>query len=141
MEWRTSGAVACGRFVVSFKADFAKLIEKAGERAEDVVRKTALQLQTSMVERSPVLTGRFKNNWQCGLDAVNVNIGAVDDAIGRTSATLPSWKAGQTIFLTNSLPYARRLENGWSKQAPSGVVRLTVQNYAQALSEAVKGIK
>jgi hypothetical protein len=36
---------------------------------------------------------------------------------------------GQTIFITNSLPYAQRLEYGWSKQAPLGVVRITAVEF------------
>lgn len=125
-----------------FKANFAKLLKNAGKRAEDVVTLTALQLQSSMVQMSPVRTGRFKGNWQIGLDAVNFNIedAPLSDAVGRTAAVLPSWIPGQTIYLTNSLPYARRLEYGWSKQAPQGMVRLTVQNYSRALAAAVRDL-
>lgn len=94
-----------------------------------------------MVERSPVSTGRFKNNWQCGIGAINRETASNDDAIGRTAAILPAWTPGQTIMLTNSLPYSYRLEHGWSKQAPSGMVRLTVQNYSRALAKAVSELK
>ena len=51
------------------------------------------------------------------------------------------WKPGQTIFITNSLPYAMRLEHGYSKQAPAGMVKLTVQNYAQAVAKAARELK
>ncbi len=125
-----------------FKANFAKLLKNAGKRTEDVVMHTALQLQSSMVQMSPVKTGRFKGNWQCGMDATNYNMddAPFSDAVGRTAALLPSWIPGQTIYLTNSLPYARRLEYGWSKQAPQGMVRLTVQNYSRALAAAVRDL-
>lgn len=130
----------------SFKRDFAALLKKAGDKAEMVVRKTALELQSSMIEMSPVDTGRFKGNWQCGVGSVNTATDAPEDtsgaaAIGRTQTVLEGWKAGQTIALTNSLPYARRLEHGWSKQAPAGFVRLTVQNYGAALAKAVASIQ
>lgn len=130
----------------SFKRDFAALLKKAGDKAEMVVRKTALELQSSMIEMSPVDTGRFKGNWQCGVGGVNTDTSSGEDksgsgAIGRTQATLEGWKPGQTIALTNSLPYARRLEYGWSKQAPGGMVRLTVQNYSAALAKAVASIQ
>jgi len=124
----------------AFRRDFAALLAKAGNKAELVVRKTALELQSGMVEKSPVDTGRFRSNWQCGIGALNADTGAAAgaDPIGRTATTLQGWKPGQTIYLTNALPYAKRLENGWSQQAPSGMVRLTVQNYAQALAKAVR---
>lgn len=126
-----------------FKSNFAKLLAKAGAKADMVVKRTALELQSMMIEGAPVDTGRFKGNFQAGVGAVNADISAAagSDAKGRTAAVLQGWKAGQTIFLTNSLPYARRLENGWSQQAPSGFVRLSVQNYSRALAETVRDIK
>lgn len=135
-----------------FKADFAKLLKAAGDKAELVVRKTALELQSSMVQMSPVDTGRFKGNWQAGIGSANTArtdrldttpLGSKDDlgAALATEAVLKGWKAGQTIYLTNSLPYARRLEYGWSKQSPQGMVRLTVQNFSNHLADAVRSIK
>lgn len=126
-----------------FAANLNKLCERAKEKAEVVVRKTALELQSGMIEMSPVKSGRFKSNWTCGVGAVNTDTSAAPgaDAEGRTRTVLEGWKPGQTIWLTNSLVYARRLENGWSKQSPNGMVRLTVQAYAQALKTAVESIK
>ena len=128
---------------MSFSDDLRKLCIKAGSKAEIVVRKTALELQAQMIERSPVDTGRFKSNWACGIGEINhsTNAAAGSDATGRTSTVLDGWKPGQTIFLSNSLPYAMRLENGWSKQAPQGMVALTVQAYSQAVSKAVSESK
>lgn len=128
---------------MGFAADLNKLCKRAGDKAEMVVRKTALELQSGMISMSPVLTGRFKSNWTCGVGAVNTDTSAAPrtDAEGRTRTVLEGWKPGQTIFLTNSLVYARRLEAGWSQQAPAGMVRLTVQSYAQALKTAVESIK
>lgn len=130
----------------AFKRNFAKLLKAAGDKAEMLVRHTALQLQSSMVEMSPVDTGRFKGNWQCGVGSANLSASDPPSsdgstAVGRTQRALEDWKVGQTIYLTNSLPYARPLEYGWSKQAPSGMVRLTVQNYTKALAQSVGGIK
>jgi hypothetical protein len=95
-----------------------------------------------MVRMSPVDTGRFRSNWQSGFGSANIDTGSPEnsDAIGRASAALESWKPGQTIWLTNSLPYSRALEYGHSKQAPGGMVRLTIQNYAAFLENAVKGM-
>jgi hypothetical protein len=51
-----------------------------------------------------------------------------------------SWRWGEIIYLTNSLPYARRLEYGWSKQAPAGMVRITVANFERHLQNQIKGL-
>lgn len=125
-----------------FRVNYARLLERAGSRAEAVVRKTALELQSMMIERSPVDTGRFKGNWQAGIGIVNLSTSDTgNDALGRTATVLEGWKPGQTIMLTNSMPYARRLETGWSKQAPAGMVRLSVQNYSRAIAKAVSELK
>lgn len=126
-----------------FKKNFAALLAKAGDKAALVVRKTALDLQGQMIEMSPVDTGRFKGNWQAGVGGVNTDTSAAagSDAKGRTAVVLEGWKPGQTIYLTNSLSYARPLEYGHSKQAPGGVVRLTAQRYSEAVARAVQEVK
>lgn len=131
---------------MGFAENLNKLCARAGDKAQDVVRKTALELQAGMIEKSPVDTGRFKGNWQAGIGVVNTATDSGDDksgagALGRTQTVLATWKPGQKIILTNSLPYAKRLEYGWSDQAPGGMVRLTVQAYSQALAKAVESIK
>ena len=123
----------------AFKAGFQRLLAKVGDRAEDTVRVFALQIGNELIRRSPVDTGRFRGNWQIGLNNIEHNTSSSPDkdggtATARLSARLASWKAGETINITNSLPYARRLEYGWSQQAPQGMVRLTVvdfQNYVR----------
>ena len=128
---------------MSFADSLAKYCKAAGEQIDTVVRKTALELQASMIEKSPVDTGRFKSNWQVGISAINTDTSAAagSDPRGRALIALQGYKPGNTIWLTNSLPYAKRLENGWSKQAPAGMVRLTLQDFHQAVERAVKGIK
>ena len=124
---------------MSFSDSLAKYCKAAGDQIDTVVRKTAIDLQASMIEKSPVDTGRFKSNWQCGIGAINSDASAAPnaDAQGRTVAVLQGYKPGNTIWLTNSLPYAKRLENGWSQQAPAGMVRLTMQDFQQAVKRAI----
>jgi hypothetical protein len=42
-------------------------------------------------------------------------------------------EAGSIFYLTNNLPYGERLEYGYSKQAPSGMVRITLAEYEKIL--------
>lgn len=126
-----------------FKRNFSALLKRAGDKAELVVRKVAIELQSSMILKSPVDTGRFRANWQCGIGAMNTSISAPPgtDAKGRTATALQGWKPGQTIWLTNSLPYSRRLEYGWSKQAPGGMVRMSIQEYGRYLKKVVSELQ
>ena len=126
-----------------FKRNFSALLKRVGDKADLVVRKVAIELQSSMIEKSPVDTGRFRANWQCGVGSVNASVAAAigSDYKGRAVTAIQGWKPDQTIYLTNSLPYSRRLEFGWSQQAPGGMVRLTVQDYGQYLKRVVSELK
>lgn len=132
---------------MGFAADLARLCEAAGDKAELVVRKAALDLGGQLLDRSPVDTGRFKNNWATSVNGMSTATGAGADASAAAARTMlqaqvAEWKPGKTIWITNSLPYAYRLEyDGWSKQAPGGMVRLAVQNYAQAVAKAARELK
>ncbi len=112
-----------------------------------VVRKTVLDMAGQMVLMSPVDTGRFRSNWQYGAGSINTDTGASIDAsgagsIGRITVGVAAWKPGETMIVSNSLPYAQRLEVGWSKQAPAGVVRTTIASFeahfARALGEVAQ---
>lgn len=74
--------------------------------------------------------GRFRANWQFSYGSVNTTTTEATDAGGqatlaRIEAEVSTVKAGGICYVTNSLPYAHRLENGWSKQAPIGMTRVT----------------
>lgn len=90
--------------------------------------------------------GRFKNNWQVGVGVLNDDTGRAplasgDGALKAFDTAIRTWKPGQTIWMTNSLEYAKKLEYGHSKQAPLGIVRLAVQNYAEAVRKAAESVK
>lgn len=148
---------------MGFAENLNKLCERAKDNAHVVVRKTAFELQGMMIDTSPVRTGRFRSNWAVGLGAINTSADAApdktgDSAKGRAQAALQGWEPGQTIYLSNSVSYARALEfglygkppgsangpktvGGYSQQASAGIVRLTVQRYSDALAEAVAGLE
>lgn len=146
-----------------FRRNFQKLIKRAKDKARDVCVEGALSMANGMVEKCPVDTGRLKNNWFPGLNTADKSItGGADPSgagsIARIQAGLEGFKVGQKIFITNSLPYARVIEmglygkppgnangpktvGGFSKQAPAGMVRLTVQEYGQKIRKVVEQLK
>ena len=110
---------------MGFAADLAKLCGAAGDKAELVVRKVALELGGQMIDRSPVDTGRFKSNFmtEVGSSPNTSTTTTAEKSGARSRAQLSEkvggWKPGQTIWIVNNLPYAYRIEyKGWSKQAP-----------------------
>lgn len=132
--------------VADLGKQLARLARKVQTDIETVTRKAALDMAGSMVQRSPVDTGRFRGNWQYGGDTLNAATDANADvagagALGRILSCLSGWRPGQAIYITNSLPYAHRLEYGWSKQAPGGMVRVTVAEYQTYISKAIASVK
>lgn len=90
--------------------------------------------------------GRFRANWQLGIGAMDASTTETTDAGGsattaRLTGEAQSVKAGQVVWVSNSLAYAERLENGWSKQAPSGFVGLTVIDLPGLMAKYLSTIK
>jgi hypothetical protein len=132
---------------MSFSSDIRKFQRKTKLSMDVIVRKVTIDMSTAMIRMSPVDTGRFRGNWMIGVGSPNVSTIATVDKDGSTTtayiaSAVGGLNAGGVIYITNSLPYARRLEYGWSKQAPSppGIVRLTVQRYTEYIAAAVKSL-
>ncbi len=91
--------------------------------------------------------GRFRGNWQVTFDSsVEGETGRVDPSGNMAKAVgnyvLEQFKVGMNaIYFTNNVPYAYRLEMGHSKQAPSGMVAITAENFNQLFREAAAEVK
>lgn len=102
---------------------------------EKVIRGTLIGLGTKIIKRSPVDTGRFRGNWQFTTNApASGQLAATGVPTGELVSAAETWQSGSVFYMTNNLPYGERLEYGWSKQAPSGMVRITLTEYDQILS-------
>lgn len=131
---------------MGFAEDMKKFAEKAKLDIKTVVRKSVLDLVRDVVDLSPVDEGRFRSNWMTGVGyAVRTTVQTADKtgapSIDRAEKALSTWTPGAVIWISNNLPYARRLEFGWSDQAPSGVARLSVQRFKDHVAEAVREVK
>lgn len=130
---------------MSFGDDIAAWRRKAEARMELAIRKIALDSFSEVVLMSPVDTGRFRGNWQVRIGSVPMGTVVMNDPTGtlvisQITATALKLENNQTIYLINNLPYARRLEYGWSKQAPGGMVRLTVQRWKTIVEKVAQEI-
>ena len=101
---------------------------------EGAVALIGLQAVRGIVQKSPVDTGRFRGNWNASIGEANfATTETVDPSgsatIASATATLGNYDATEgfpAINISNGLPYAVRLEDGYSGQAPGGMVALTV---------------
>lgn len=105
-----------------------------------VGRKVALELFGRVILKTPVDTGRARANWQVTIGTTANGTVEIDDKSGgatMSAATAASagFNAGDTIYLTNNLPYILKLEEGSSQQAPAGMVALTVQEFAAIVKQ------
>ncbi len=105
-----------------------------------VARKVTLDLFRAVVLRSPVDTGRFRANWNASIGAPNyATTGATNQSRGLSEAArAASLPIGGVNYLSNGLPYAARLESGYSKQAPAGMVRLAALEYNDYVRKAIQ---
>lgn len=105
---------------------------KAMTQSEVKIKKAFVGLSTDIIMDTPVLSGRLKNNW---FPSVNQGTNETtnetsNEALNRVNSV--QFKLGDTLYLTNNLPYAKRIEfDGWSAKAPAGMVRKNILRWSK----------
>ena len=95
-------------------ADLSALIAKYDKRVDaliDVADEAGAEVQV----RTPVDTGEARKGWKRAV-------------------------VGDYIYWTNGVDYIRRLEYGHSKQAPNGMVRITLADLPAKARRALNGV-
>lgn len=148
---------------MSFALDLKAFADKTSARTQQIVRKIVIDVGTAMVMKSPVgdplgwknpsaapagyVGGRFRANWQYGYNTIDRATTTKVDASGQTSISaivggVSGKDAAAVHYITNSLPYAQRIEEGHSqRQAPQGVVRLTVMEFQPIVEAAARALQ
>jgi len=129
-----------------------------------VLQKITLDLLGKVVRLTPVDTGRARANWQIGdgtppSGVIDVQEGTAETAKGFEQAAGISFRPFGVYWITNNLPYIKVLEfgqypqpvqrgsfdrrsgtyvvksvEGYSRQAPAGMVRVSLAEIAAELS-------
>lgn len=120
------------------------------EACSKIINATALQMYKRIVDRTPIgnpnlwhppywpknyIPGTLKASWNLSFNGVQRNttgqFSSSDQLVtsGGLSLRLNSTNSNQAITISNPQPYAQRVETGWSTQAPSGMMRITVAEY------------
>lgn len=131
---------------MSFTLDVKAFVAKAKKNPEMVMRSVSLKLFSAIIKASPVDTGRFRGNWQTtGVTPATGLIAGVDPtgnkAVNSAATFITNAPGWNTFTLTNNLPYAERLEYGWSKQAPVGMVRVNIARFQQLINEEAAKVR
>lgn len=127
---------------MSFLTDVSGFVERASEALNKTATQVEIEVMTLVIIRSPVDSGRFRGNWQTSVgSAVTGEIDRLgaQPSIEEMQSVVRALKGGRVSFLSNNLPYASRLElDGWSDQAPHGMVRRTVSEYQKIVDNAAR---
>jgi hypothetical protein len=129
--------------IQTFKADLKAFTDKIKAVPATVQKKVVLDLWASITRRTPVDTGRARANWFVteGQPSARVDLhpGAKKGEVPEPAAPDVSGLDGtKSVFIINNLPYIEALENGHSRQAPNGMVRLAIQAAELRMRNALK---
>jgi hypothetical protein len=121
---------------MSFAQQLEAFVRVAPEDVDRTVRAIKLELFRSVIMDTPVDTGRARGNWQATVGAPaggTLDSATATDALASVQANLG--KLSDVSWLTNNLPYIARLEDGYSKQAPAGMVRRNMARIQRIINE------
>lgn len=129
--------------MTSFEQQIKRIIDNREGVTREIFAASCIQNADKVITRTPVKTGRARGNWNASINSPDES---TDD--GRSAAqaqsnarsTANGLKLGDSFHLTNGLPYIRPLEYGSSKQAPRGMVRITLDEFNAALREIVRRV-
>lgn len=129
----------------SFAAQLQAFGDLVQEEADQVFRIVATEVGQSVINLTPVDTGRALSNWNAGINSPDDTYRETEDPLdSQTSSRLASefstLKFGDTAYITNATPHIPFLEYGSSKQAPNGFVRITLARFDNIVQDAVRRV-
>lgn len=125
-------------------ADLAKALNKKSKdlekAASDLAVGTALTIVGDLAVKTPVDTSKAISNWQVDLNKEPLNriephypgsegstfSASAGETLAKAKIILRNKKPGDSIYITNNLPYIRKLNEGSSKQEPAGFVERAI---------------
>lgn len=121
------------------------MVSRAVVKIEDQYRRVCFNMFKAILERTPIDSGRFLANWNITAAAPDYTYRSNRVDVGRALIELEKVFAlpiGKGLFIANGLPYGRKLEyEGWSKQAPRGMIRITLAESKMHIANAKRGVQ
>lgn len=126
--------------MASFSDQLTAFAKKAPERVDQIVREVVYQVGLSVIRLSPIDTGAFVSNWRYGLMTPDTrwNPAQTGARFVNNMGDMPKAAAKFTHYVTNAAPYGPALERGHSRQAPMGMVVLTVLAFDDIVANATR---
>lgn len=137
--------------------DLNEFCKKNMVAMHEVRKNYAFALYSSIVKKTPVDTGRARANWNVSVGSPDLSTTEDTRQTPKSKDTMPDPKGDESIFISNNLPYITTLEyggfpnppnkdggktiNGFSKQAPEGMVGVTLANNEAIFNAALRSVK
>ena len=102
--------------------------------ADQFTKKITGEMLQQVVVATPVDTGQARGNWRVSVGVVDKKTDQTQDKSGQGSitkgiATIQSGGGiGKVVYISNSLKYIEKLNNGWSMQAPKNFMQISFMN-------------
>lgn len=141
---------------LSFQVQCEQFAQTINVNLSTVVRRAAAQLYSDIVKRTPVDTGYCRRNWQVSADPPPSDVvGEYPKKIAGKhlneleplyspegpQTAVPLTKGVTHAWIVNNVIYAEALENGHSRQAPYGMVRIAVAQLQAEWAAIVGGME
>lgn len=129
--WAANEEAGVGRSMRDLYGEVATANNEAGGRRMGTGRAT-LDALFPLVAGKGYVGGRFRASWTVSKGFPTTEAPPESTDVNRAlseAAEVLALGLGDVLYLVNNLPYAQRLEYGWSSQAPAGVVRLTAMEF------------
>lgn len=121
-----------------FELDLDGFAKRMGMLKSTVYRRATAEIWNDVTGRTPVATGRARSSWNIATGSPDPSW--PDEGYGESGVTVyfdpPSLPASlkdvdgtKVVWITSNLPYIEPLEHGHSKQAPTGMVMISVANF------------
>lgn len=122
--------------------EFAKALDDVVKEIKDdtnaVIRKTLVDVTEKIKKDTPRDTGRAAAGWLLTAESPSDYV-PPEGRYELTPVDDPGDAGNYTWHIVNNVEYISRLENGYSKQAPTGMVANALNSFTKLLKNNAKG--
>lgn len=153
--------------MAKWTGDLSKYSKTQTNKVKEIKNKFVFSLYSSITQKTPVDTGRARGNWTVSPENPDLSVDENATKVKyRNYADMPKSKGDESMFISNALPYIVTLEyggypdpvkkgsldkktgryviksaNGYSKQAPNGMVGVTIADAKNILDKVIRETK
>lgn len=129
---------------MSIRTQLEAIAKKRMQDVSEIARVSIIRVGNRVITASPVDKGSFRNQWNTSINSISRDTSKPDsrggaDSINELASEISDLKLGATAYFTNPMPYGPRLEyDGWSEQAPNGMLRVNTDLWEMIVNQEVE---